>query len=124
VATAVALKLGPARVDLSGIRAGDRNRLTITLSSNGAPFDLSAVTATAQARATADAIDAIDATVTILDPAAGELALEWPGDLVAGVIVPPATTWRGVWDLQLAGVDGTVTVAAGTFAAELDITRP
>jgi hypothetical protein len=115
--------MGPAKVDLSGIRAGDRNVLTFTVLSAGGPFDLTGIVATAQARQTPDATVAIDAVVTITDAPGGVLTVEWPGAAVSTALAG-ATTYKGVWDLQLAGNGWVLTVAEGTFAAVLDVTRP
>lgn len=118
-----AVVMGPARVDLSGIRAGDSNRMAVFVTRDGAPVDLTNATVTASARLTSDApAVAIAAVVTVVDPGAGELLVEWPGAAVAAAIV--GTTFRGVWDLELDDGETVVTVVAGTFSAELDVTRP
>lgn len=120
-----ALELGPSVVDLSGVRAGDRNLLTVELTTDGAPWDLTGAEVTAQARATAaDADPALVATVTPLDPAAGRFEISWDGEEVR-TLLGTETTWQGVWDLQVLEVGQTLaeTVAAGSLSCELDVTR-
>lgn len=121
----VALQMGPATVDLNGVRAHDRNALFVALTSSGSPLNLTGQVVTAQARSTADAAVAVDGVIEGLVPAAGTFTLRWPGDQVAALFTPPATKWAGVWDLQIqaTGADP-VTVMAGKFNAELDVTRP
>src|SRR4051812_26027865 len=104
--------LGPALVNVTGVRSGDRNVFTVTLTSGGQPFDLTGVEVTAQARKTSLTPDALDAVVEVIDAAAGKVRVRWPGEDV--------TTWldgkgsvKGVWDLQLAdGTSDPLTVAA------------
>jgi len=117
--------LGPAPVDLSGIRAGDLNRFTMTLKRSGVPVDLTGSTVTAQARTSTITEDPLDAVVDILNAAQGQLAVRWPGDAVRTWLASKATA-RGVWDLQVDnGTDpDPVALAAGAFNAEMDVTRP
>jgi hypothetical protein len=117
--------LGPAKLDLAGIRAGDRNVIQLTITQAGAPFDLGEITVTAQARKTATAPDppALVGEVTILSAPQGILNLRWDGedvrDLLAG-----AASWAGVWDLQTLPVGGhPSTLVAGSFKAVMDVTR-
>lgn len=120
----VTVPLGPAVANLTGIRAGDRNLITATVTSKGAPIDLTGMTLSAQARAkSTDAAAAMTAEVTVLDAATGQISIRWPGDQVTTALAG-AATWKGVWDLQLeqAGQDP-LTIVAGGIAAEMDVTR-
>jgi hypothetical protein len=116
--------LGPAPLDITGIRAGDRNEFGITLTSNNAPLNLTGYTVTAQARNTHADVDMVAAVVTITSATNGQLTLRWPGDLIRTWL---ATKIRatGVWDMQIKPAAGDpITVAAGAFTAEMDVTRP
>lgn len=121
------LTLGPAKVDLAGIRAGDRNEFTMTLHRGADPLDLTGVTLNAQARKKAADPDppAITAVIEVTDATAGELAIRWPG-VAVGVALAGAETWAGVWDLQASTGDGEepLTLVAGAFGAVMDVTRP
>ena len=120
----VAVDLSPARVDISGIRAGDRNLITMTITSGGAPVNLTGKTVTAQARLTPNDVTMLSAVVTITDAAAGAISVRWPGPAVS-TILGTAAKWTGVWDLQMATPsEDPLTVAAGSFTAEMDVTRP
>ena len=118
------MPLGPASVDITGVRAGDKNLMTITLSTGGVPMDLTDMQITAQARLTPLDANSITAVIEVSDPTKGTIAIRWPGDEVAAIMVDKPT-WEGVWDLQVgeSGEDP-VTVAAGTFSAVMDVTRP
>lgn len=119
-----ALNIGPAVVDLSGVRAGDRNAVHVALTANGVPLDLTGLTITAQARKVENDPAALDAVIEDQVAAAGTFTLRWPGDDVRALFVPPNTKWSGVWDLQTAKVgEDPVTVVAGKFDAVLDVTR-
>ena len=120
----VVVPLGPAHVDLTGIRAGDQNLISVTVTAGGAPLDLTGKTVTAQARVTPTAAAALDSVVTVTDAAAGELVIGWPGDAVTDILAGKPK-WSGVWDVQIAepGEDAQ-TLAAGKFTAEMDVTRP
>ena len=125
MAARVVVPLGPAYVDITGVRAGDRNQMTITVRLDGSPVDLTGQTVTAQARKTTNAPDppAVTAVIEVTDAAAGALILRWPGDAVRAVL-GTATKWDGVWDMQVQGSsEDPVTVAAGKFAAVSDVTR-
>jgi hypothetical protein len=119
----VEISLAPAVVDVAGIRAGDRNLFQITIKQAGKAVNLTGYTITAQARTSPPDIVHLDAICTITDPLTGRVDVRWPGEEVrtwigAGVVQ------KGVWDLQLD--DGSMdpwTVIAGSFAAELDVTR-
>jgi hypothetical protein len=119
----VAVNIGPAVVDLNGIRAGDKNEISVTVSSKGTPLNLTDMQVAAQARSTASSPVALSAVVTVVDAAAGKVAMSWPGDDVRA-LMGTTEQWRGVWDLQLGTEDDTaVTVCAGAFVANLDVTR-
>jgi hypothetical protein len=115
--------LGPAQVDLTGVRAGDRNAMTLTITSRGAPYNLTGKTVTAQARLNSLDTNALNAVVDITDPTGGICIVRWPGDAVTTMLAGK-DTWKGVWDLQVqaAGEDA-VTLVAGNFAAVMDVTR-
>jgi hypothetical protein len=123
----VALNIGPAVVDLTGVRAGDRNAVHVALTANGVPMDLTGQTVTAQARKTEADASSVDAVIESLNGPAGTFTLRWPGDSVRALFVPPNVKWSGVWDLQLqdtaAPTTDPVTVVAGKFDAVLDVTR-
>lgn len=123
-ASSVVVPLGPARVDITGVRAGDRNLFTITLTQAGTPVDLTDMVVTSQARLkSTDPTPAISAIVEVLDAVAGEISVAWPGDDVITLLAGKAA-WSGVWDLQLAPVSGDpYTICAGTFKADMDVTR-
>lgn len=117
----VAVPLGPAQVDISGVRAGDLNEFTITITSGGTPVVLDDYTITASARVKQTDVESLDAECVKADDD-GTVIIRWPGEDVR--------TWlgdkiklSGVWDLQMANGTDPVTVAAGTFAAEMDVTR-
>jgi hypothetical protein len=123
MAQCVNLPLGPSCVNLSGVRAGDLNQFQITLSRKGIPMNLTGLTLTAQARAKVTDTEFIDAVITVTDAPNGVLLLRWPGSDVATWLGAKATK-TGVWDLQVDdGVADPTTVAAGSFAAEWDVTR-
>ena len=122
----VAVNLRPATLDLTGIRAGDRNTINVALTSAGAPMDLTGYTISAQARKTPQTADppAIAADVTVTDAPGGLFTLRWPGDAVRTALADQAS-WTGVWDLQLDnGTADPWTVVAGAFTADMDVTRP
>lgn len=119
------IDLSPAVLDLKGIRAGDRNLVAVTLTSEGQPLDLTDLTVTAQARKKAtDEPAAITASIDVdADPTTGKLSLRWPGDDVR-TLLNGAATFDGVWDLQIqSGTNDPVTVVAGSFGAVMDVTR-
>ena len=120
----VALNMGPAVVDLSGVRAGDRNALHIAVTASGAPMDLTGQTVTAQARKSADDPASVDGVIENLVASAGTFTLRWPGDAIRALFTPPNVKWEGVWDLQTQATgEDPVTIIAGKFSAELDVTR-
>jgi hypothetical protein len=118
------IDLSPASLDLKGIRAGDRNLLEITLTSAGAPMDLTGLTITAQARKKPnDDTAVLDAMVDVTDAVAGKLSLRWPGEDVRTFMAGQAS-FNGVWDMQVQSAeDDPYTVVAGAFGAVMDVTR-
>lgn len=122
--TVPVVELGPAPLDISGVRAGDRNRFALTLKQGGVPLSLVGCTVSAQARTDTTSPTPLDAVIDMLDAPNGKLAVRWPGAAVATWLGSRKTA-RGVWDLQVD--DGTgldpLTVVAGAFSAEMDVTR-
>lgn len=121
----VVVNFAPAPVDLTGIRAGDRNLMRVTVTSGGAPWDLTGAAVAAQARLSpTDATAALVATCTITDAANGVVEVQWSGTAVR-TLLGSAKAWNGVWDLQVTPFGAEpLTVAAGRFQADLDVTRP
>jgi len=118
------LNLSPGVLDLSGVRAGDRNAVQITLTQGGQVLDLTSYEITAQARSVPLAATALDAVIENRDDATGTFLLRWPGDAVR-TLLAGAAAWNGVWDLQILlppETDAT-TVVAGKFGAVADVTR-
>lgn len=123
---ATTVDLGPAIINIVGVRAGDKNEMVINLKKDGVPYDVTGMTITAQARAKATdtGIAPIVAVVSIIDADAGKIDVRWPGDQVAEVIPSGKSMWRGVWDLQqVTGSEDPVTLIAGTFEVSMDVTR-
>jgi hypothetical protein len=118
------LHMGPQVQNIDGIYAGDRNLHHIFVVQNGVPVNLTGQVARAQARAKAtDELPATEAVIQVVSAAGGHLLLSWPGAGIRSLLAGKAT-FKGVWDLQLAsGVADPQTVVAGTFAAEMDVTR-
>lgn len=117
--------LGPAPVDIQGVRAGDQNLIELTLTADGAPMDLTGLLVQAQARLTTVAADppALTAVITVTDAAAGKLQMRWPGPAVY-TLLGTKPSWSGVWDLQVGNPgNDPLTVAAGSFGAVMDVTR-
>lgn len=124
-ATAKSIRLGPAILNIAGIRAGDANQIAMQVKSGGTPIDLTDQTLTAQAREEPSSLSAdIDGVITMVDELLGKFILAWPGDDVTALL-DGRETYKGVWDLQMTA-DGIVnfTIVAGTFEAEWDVTRP
>lgn len=118
------MTLGPAVLDIAGVRAGDLNEFAMTLTANNQPVNLSGYTITAQARNNQSDTEMISAVVTVVDAAKGKITIRWPGDLIRTWLASKVRA-TGVWDMQLKPATGDpTTVVAGTFAAELDVTRP
>lgn len=124
--TAPQIALGPAPVDITGVRANDRNLITGRLTYKGDPVNLTGSTLTSQARKRAQDADppALVAVCEITVPLNGEYTIRWPGDAVA-TLLGTAASWSGVWDFQLddGSPDGPITIAAGAFGAVWDVTR-
>ena len=122
--TCVVVPLGPACVDITGIRAGDRNLIVMTLSADGAPLDLTGLTVEAQARLTPVDPASISAVIDVVDAALGKIEIRWPGEEVRTVMAN-SLTWAGVWDLQIVDPEETdpYTVVAGKFSASMDVTK-
>lgn len=119
------VQFGPAVVDLVGVRAGDRNTMSVVVSQDGAPLNLAGATVAAVARKTITDPDppALTAVVTVTDGAAGAISVSWPGAAVR-TLLGTALKWDGVWDLQLTvGGQDPVTIAAGKISLEQDVTR-
>jgi hypothetical protein len=120
----VAVPLGPAEVDITGVRAGDRNEFQITLTSGGTKLNVTGMTFTASARLTKADTDHLDAVVTIVDGPNGVVLVHWPGDDVR-TWLGSQETQTGVWDLEMDdATNEPLTVVAGKFTAELDVTHP
>jgi hypothetical protein len=119
------VSFAPAVVDLVGVRAGDRNSMSIVVSQDGAPLNITGAVITAQVRKLATDPDpaVLEAEIQITDAAAGAFTVSWPGDDVRALL-GSAASWSGRWDCQVAlgGADPT-TIAAGRFEAEVDVTR-
>lgn len=115
--------LGPATVDIVGVRAGDQNLIELTLTTNGAPMNITGMVVQAQARLTSTSPDALSAVITVTDAARGVLEVRWPGADVTALL-GTKSSWNGVWDMQVGNPgNDPVTVAAGRFVAEMDVTR-
>lgn len=118
--------LGPAVLDLKGIRAGDKNEMRVALLSDGAPWDTTGATVAAQARADKkDAAPALTAVVTAVDEAQGIYLVAWDGDEVR-TLLALQETWEGVWDLQiqLPLELAPQTLVEGSIECVMDVTRP
>ena len=119
----VAVPLGPAPVDITGVRAGDLNEFQITLTSGGGKLNITDSTFNASARVTKTNPAHLDAVVTIVDGPNGILMVRWPGEDVR-TWLGTKETLSGFWDLEMVtGTDDPLTVCAGTFAAEMDVTH-
>jgi hypothetical protein len=120
-----AVTLGPASVDITGVRAGDLNQISFTVHSKGTPVDLTGLTVTAQARTSAVSNEvALTAVIDVTDAPAGKGTMRWPGDEVRDLLAG-AAKWSGVWDMQADNnVDDPTTLCAGKFEAVMDVTRP
>jgi hypothetical protein len=119
----VAVPLGPAPVDITGVRAGDLNEFQITLLAGGSKMNVTGMTFTAAARITKIDPTSLNAVVSITDGPNGIIMVRWPGDAVR-TWLGTNVTQKGVWDLQMvSGTDDPLTVCAGDFSAELDVTH-
>jgi hypothetical protein len=120
-----AVDLSPGVLDITGVRAGDRNAIGIKVTDNdGAPLNLTGYTITAQGRQTPLAPGAINATIEDINAAAGTFTLRWAGDDVR-TLLGTAASFTGVWDCQIKqAVGDALTIMAGKFGAVMDVTRP
>jgi hypothetical protein len=117
------IDIGPPKVDLLRIRAGDRNLFTLKLTTKGLPFDLTGLTVEAQARLTPlDPAIAVTAVINVLDAEQGLLEMRWPGEDVRALLADNSN-WNGVWDLQVGNGSDPQTLMAGVFTVEPDVTR-
>jgi hypothetical protein len=118
------IDLGPAVVNLSGVRSGDRNLFSLVLRASGQPMDLTGYTIAAEARVTAEDTTALDAVCTITDATAGKVDVRWPGADVETWLAGNVDQ-KGVWDLEIDDGSGADpwTIIEGTFMAEQDITH-
>ena len=118
--------LGPARLDLRGIPAGDDVAVTISFKdSDGNGQDTTGAVLNAQVRssATDDTIQ-LSASVSAIDAANGQWSVLFSGDDTRTVLAD-ASTWNGVWDLEItqSGQANPRTVLGGRFQIETDVTR-
>ena len=117
------VSMGPATVNIAGIRAGDKNLFTMTIKENGQPLNLDNMDIQAQVRSKpSDVNPSLEAVIEIIDEANGKISIQFPGSEVM-TLLGQNPTWAGVWDLQLLAPDGATTICQGTFAAVMDITR-
>lgn len=126
MASCVVVPLGPACVNIIGVRAGDLNLFTAHLHIGAVPINLTGLTLTGQARKKVTDADppALTADIQVVNALNGDITIRWDGDDVR-TLLAGAKSWSGVWDMQADnGVDDPQTLAAGTIAAELDVTRP
>lgn len=124
MATCVVVPMGPGCANITGVRAGDRNLMTFAVTSKGVPVNLAGMALSAQAKTrSTDETPMITAVITVTDAAAGSGEMRWPGDEVR-IALNGKPKWEGVWDLQIDdGIEDPVTVAYGSFKAEMDVTR-
>jgi hypothetical protein len=118
------IDVGPVKMDLLRIRAGDRNLFTVKLTDSAGAIDITDFVIEAQARVTpTEPTVAVAATITLVDAAQGTFEMRWPGEDVRDVLAG-SETWEGVWDLQVTepGEDPH-TLMAGLFTIESDVTR-
>jgi hypothetical protein len=119
------VSLTPPVVNITGVRAGDRNLIAAAATTEGVPVDLTGQVLSAQARKKAiDPVVALTAVVEVTDETGGTFTIRWPGEEVRTMLAG-AASWKGVWDLQMApGVDeDAITLCAGSFEAETDVTH-
>jgi hypothetical protein len=110
-------------VDITGVRAGDLNEFQITLLAGGSKMNVTGMTFQASARTTKSDTGHLDAVVTIVDGPNGIIMVRWPGDNVRAWL-SSKESMTGFWDLEMvSGTDDPLTVCAGTFAAEMDVTH-
>jgi hypothetical protein len=122
---ATVVDLSPLRLDMLGVRAGDRNTYTLHIKQDGVPMDLTGLTPRAQVRTKAtDEIHMVEAVIDVVDAVGGQLVLRWPGDDIRALVGRHAS-FTGVWDMQLesGGEADPWTILAGAFRADMDVTR-
>lgn len=128
--TCLVLPMGPVCIDLTGIRANDRNMAAFHSVTGATDIDLTGLTLSAMARLHAQdqGAPALTAVVNITNAAQGRYTVAWPGADVATLLLngvgPILKTWKGVWDIQADnGVDDPQTLIFGKIACEWDVTR-
>ena len=96
------IPLGPAPVDIKGVRAGDLNQFRMTINAAGAPVDLTGMEVTASARVKPnDTRLPWTPRSRSWTPPGGVITIAWPGEAVREWMGSKATV-NGVWDLQIA----------------------
>jgi hypothetical protein len=65
--TCVTVPLGPACANITGVRAGDRNQFTVTVTNQGQPIDLTGQTVTAPAAASMTSTTASSGSGSVVD---------------------------------------------------------
>lgn len=129
--TAGNVRIGPAILNITGLRAGDQNAITMRLSREGVPLRLInedgsdiEVSAHARRRLTDMGDPAMVAEIEYLDRETGQITMRWHGEDVRRVLAGTAS-WSGVWDLELKQEGGDpLTIVAGKLRATQDVTRP
>jgi len=118
------IDVGPAKMDLLRIRAGDKNLFNVKLTDSSGPINLTDSVLEAQARKTpTDAAIAVSAVISVIDATQGRFEMRWPGEAVRTALAG-AEKWSGVWDLQISNAgEDPVTLVAGVFTIESDVTR-
>ena len=118
------IDVGPAKMDLLRIRAGDRNLFNVQLTDSNGPVNLTDSTIEAQARrSTTDPEIAVSAVIAIIDHNQGRFEMRWPGEDVRTALAG-AEEWEGVWDLQVFETgEEPQTLVAGIFTMEADVTH-
>lgn len=122
----VSICTGPAPLDWKCVTAGDSNLANVVFLNDGDPADMTGAVLAAQARDTALAETAIDATITTVDATGGLYRIGWDGEAVREWLAGRSTV-AGVWDLQvdLYGDGADVrTPVGGVLEARQDVTRP
>jgi hypothetical protein len=120
---AVQVPLGPAPLDITGVRAGDLNEFQLTIRAGGTPVPLGGLTLSATARFKATDVDGVDAVIAVVDAPNGVIKIRWPGEDVRTWMADKLKV-SGVWDLQMDdGTTDPVTIVAGAFSADMDVTR-
>jgi len=98
-------------------------QITLTQGNPPVPIDLTGLTVTAMARTKSTDFDSVSAIIDVTDETGGVLLMRWPGAAVRDWLAnTPKKT--GVWDLQVSdGTNDPLTLCAGSFSAEMDVTR-